>query len=70
MVYSDQRENMGKAKIANPEKSQNKDRGDSVKIGTMWTPLPKSNLGNRCISAGKSFMEHLLIDSSQRPRQV
>ena len=46
-------ENMGKAKIANLEKSQNKDRGDSVKIGTLSTPMPNPNLGNRCIGAGR-----------------
>ena len=70
MVNSDQSENMSKAKISKSRENQKQDRGDSVKIGTMRTPMPKSNLGNRCISAGKSFMEHLLIDSSQRTRQV
>ena len=50
MVNSDKSENMGKAKIANLEKSQNKDRGDS---GTLRTPMPNPNLGNRCIGAGR-----------------
>ena len=47
ILNSDKSENMGKAKIANLEKSQKKDRGDSVKIGTLSTPMPRTNLGNR-----------------------
>jgi len=62
---------MSKAKKAGDDDNDNTGRGDIVKIATMSYPMSESRLGNRCISAGKSFMEHLLlIDSSQRSRRV